>query len=191
MRYPVIKRILGFLGVGVGVGLTTALYIIGDGLTDEAQRADLAVILGNQVTADGRPSLRLRARLDRAVMVYQNGSCDYLLVSGGVGREGVDEAVVMKTYLVEQGIPESVVFVDSQGFNTYLTARHTAELMEQHEFESVIAVSQFFHITRSKVALRQQGIETVAGAHAHFFEVRDFYATAREVVALYVYLVRY
>jgi vancomycin permeability regulator SanA len=48
-------------------------------------------------------------------------------------------------------------------------------------------VTQFFHITRSRYALQRAGIDTVYSAHASYFEARDVYSLAREVIALPVY----
>lgn len=44
------------------------------GLWDDARQADVCVALGNTVGRDGRPSGRLRARLDKAVELYRAGT---------------------------------------------------------------------------------------------------------------------
>jgi vancomycin permeability regulator SanA len=51
-------------------------------------------------------------------------------------------------------------------------------------------VSQFFHVPRARRTLRRCGVPTVCGAHADYFEWRDVYATAREVLAYYAYLLK-
>ena len=55
------------------------------GLHDEIHSADLAVVPGNTVYANGTPSARLAARLDRALELYQQGLFPLILVSGGTG----------------------------------------------------------------------------------------------------------
>ena len=60
--------------------------------------------------------------------------------------------------------------------------------MEDMNLSSVTIISQFYHITRTKLAFRKVGFENVYTAHAKYFEVRDIYSLAREFVAYYKYL---
>ncbi len=96
--------------------------IVADGLADELEASDLAVVFGNKVNEDGTPSPRLKARLDRAHELYRARTVPLLLVSGGLGREGFDEAKVMADYLAGRGMPREHILVDSAGNNSYLTA---------------------------------------------------------------------
>ena len=167
------------------------LVIIGDGLTDEVFEADLAIVLGNKVHPDGTPSPRLVARLSRGLELYEDGQVKALLVTGATGKEGPDEALVMRQWLVDAGVPPEAILVDSGGINTYHSAKNARVLMQAHGFASVIAVSHYYHLTRTKLALRRAGIQTVGAAHARGGpELRDPYSILREVVGYYVYLVR-
>ncbi|BDA69811.1 hypothetical protein RIVM261_089910 [Rivularia sp. IAM M-261] len=169
--------------------IPVAILVI-DGLHDDIHQADSAVVLGNKVETNGKPSPRLQARLDKTIQLYQQGLFANVIVSGGVGIEGFDEAVVMKQYLVAHGIPETRVYVDSNGNTTYLTAKNTARIMKENNWQSVMVISQYFHIPRSKLALNKFGISQVYSAHANFYELRDVYSTAREVVGYASYLFR-
>jgi vancomycin permeability regulator SanA len=160
------------------------------GLNDDLDRSDVAVVLGNTVNADGKPSARLQARLDKTIELYQQRVFKNTIVSGGLGKEGFDEAIVMKQYLVAHGIPSTQIYVDSQGNTTYLTAKRAAQLMTEHNWQSAIAISQYFHLPRTKLALQRFGIKTVHTAHADFFELRDLYSTVREVFSYCSYQLR-
>jgi vancomycin permeability regulator SanA len=160
------------------------------GLNDDIDRADVAVVLGNTVNPDGKPSERLQARLNKTIQLYQQGIFKNTIVSGGVGKEGFDEAAVMKQYLVARGLPTERIYIDSQGNNTYLTAKRTAQLMTEHQWQSAIAISQYFHLPRTKLALERFGVKTVYTAHADFFELRDLYSTVREVFSYCSYQLR-
>lgn len=179
----------GFVAAGAGLFLLAAGALAIEGLTDEVRPSDTAVVLGNQVHPDGTPSARLAGRLDRALALYRDGDARSIIVSGGVGREGVPEGDAMKLYLVERGVPASAVIVDNAGANTWATARNAAAIMQTHRMTSAIVVSQHFHIARTKLAFRKHGF-LVGGAHARFFELRDLYSTAREVPAYVKYLLR-
>jgi vancomycin permeability regulator SanA len=169
--------------------IASATLVI-DGLNDHVHKADVAVVLGNAVQSNGQPSPRLKARLDKALQLYRQELFSNIIASGGVGIEGYDEAVVMKRYLMMQGVPDNHVFVDSDGRNTYLTAKHSAHLMKEKRWTSALVISQYFHIPRTRLALKQFGIASIYSAHAEFFEVRDIYSTAREVVGYSSYLFR-
>jgi uncharacterized SAM-binding protein YcdF (DUF218 family) len=51
----------------------------------------------------------------------------------------------------------------------------------------VTVVTQYFHVPRTRLALRRQGVADIRSAHAAYFELRDLYAIAREVAALPAY----
>lgn len=170
--------------------LLSVVAILADGLTDERCFTDVALVLGNRVEPGGQPSPRLQARLDKAVQLYHQGHFPRIIVSGGVGQEGYDEAAVMQATLIARGIPAARIFVDSAGDDTYNSARNTARLLTAHELQSVLVISQHFHLARAKLALRRFGVTTVCAVRADYFEWRDIYATAREVVAYYVYLTK-
>lgn len=159
-----------------------------DGLNDNIGTSDVAVVLGNKVELDGKPSNRLKGRLDRAVELYDKEYFNYVIVSGGTGIEGFNEATVMKKYLVEKGIPDEVVLLDQEGYNSFMTAQNTKGIMGDMDLNSVTIISQFYHITRTKLAFRKVGFDNVYTAHAKYFEMRDIYSLFREFFAYYKYL---
>lgn len=170
--------------------LGSALVIIGDGLTDDIHTCDVAIVPGNKIERDGRPSKRLQARLDKAIELFRQQSFCHIIVSGGVGVEGFDEAQVMRGYLLEHGIPESGITADSQGTTTFATAHNARVIMRNKGFTTAMVISQYFHITRLRLAVRKFGTDTVFSAHAHYWEWRDIYSIMRETIGYYVYLVR-
>ena len=163
-------------------------FVVIDGLNDELKPVDVAVVLGNKVDANGQPSERLKARLDKSVELYEGGYFTFIIVSGGIGKEGFDEAKVMKSYLIDKGITEDKIIEDSNGYNSFMTAQNTSKIMDELELDSVMIITQYFHITRTKLVFRKMGIEEVYSAHAKIFEFRDIYSIMREFPAYYKYL---
>lgn len=161
-------------------------YVFSDGL-DEPGIADVAVVLGNKVNEDGTLSPRLKARLDEAYTLFTLNRVKGIIVSGGLGKEGFYEGDKMKEYLVKKGIPDSLMIVDNKGNNTEATVENTKIICKERGFKSVIVVSQWFHITRTKYMFRKSGL-AVKGAAPNYFEWRDFYAVTREFFAFYAYL---
>lgn len=169
--------------------LGTATLIL-SGLRDDLGPADVALVLGNTVQPDGQPSPRLQARLDKTLELYRAGYFPTIIASGGVGKEGYDEAVVMRDYLAEHGVPRDRILVDSAGATTFASARNTRRIAQEQHFTSVFVVSQYFHLPRSRLALHQQGFATVRSAHANYAEARDFYSVPRELIGYVRYLFR-
>jgi vancomycin permeability regulator SanA len=168
--------------------LAHAAYIVADGLTDEIARTDAAVVLGNTIERDGQPSARLKARLEKGVELYEKNLVAKIIVSGGFGAEGFEEAEVMRSFLVGKNIPAADIILDKDGYDTYKTAVGTRAIMEANNFRSVTIVSQYFHITRTRLAFQKLGIENVYAAHADYFELRDIYSIIREFTGFYIYL---
>ena len=172
--------------------LVHLVWIVGDGLVDEGRTADVAVVLGNRVEPSGEPSPWLRARLDRGLSLYRAGRVQAVIVSGGLGVEGHEEATVMKRYLVERGVPRARVLEDRDGYSTFRTANTVGRLMRARGDRSAFVVSQYYHVARSKLALRRAGVCEVYGARARLeLGPRDLWSVGRELVALPLYYLRW
>lgn len=199
MNYPLklpwanwLKQAATLVGLGLSASLLCTLFIIADGLQDRLGYADAGLVLGNSVNQDGTLSPRLQARLDKALALYRSGYFrTTIITSGAVGKEGHDEAAVMKGYLVAQGVSATDILVDSHGNTTFASARNTSVLARQHHFNSVLVVSQYYHLPRSRFILQRCHLPNVYSAPADFFELRDVYSSLRETAAFIHYLVRY
>ena len=130
-------------------------------------------------------SPRLIARLNRGLQLYNDSLVKRIIVSGGLGKEGHYEGSKMADYLIAQGVPAAHITTDNAGNTTRLTAQNVARLFPA--LESATVVSQYFHISRAKLAMQQAGIERVEGASPRYFEWRDFYSSTREFFGWYKY----
>ena len=185
-----LRLVLAIAAVLIVAMLFATAILLWDGLRDELGHADVALVLGNTVHPDGTPSRRLAARLDRTLELYRGGYFPLIIVSGGPGKEGHDEAVVMRDYLVHRGVPAESILVDSEGVNTFASARKTQQVMRERGLSKVLVITQYFHVPRSKLALKKFGISTVYSAHARYFEGRDLYSIPREVAGIAKYTLR-
>ncbi len=194
-KRPLKKRLLITLllatSLGIALFILTEIAIVYNGFTDEVFPADAALILGSTVFPDGSLSDRLRARLDRGLKLYEDGIVPHLVVSGGLGKEGHWEGSAMAVYLTTQGVPETSVTIDNEGSNTYQSARNFAAIAEARQMESVIIVSQFFHISRTRLILGKLGVTRVGAAHSTLYTRRDIYSTLREFPAYVKYALVY
>lgn len=183
-----LHSLLVFVAAIAALYLAAAGLIVRAGWSDEIFPADLLVVLGNEVYADGTPSPRLAARLDKAIELFPQGVAPQIIVSGGEGKSGSSEAVAMAGYLKARGVPEEALVLDSSGVNTWATALFTKEYMRTHGLNRVIAVSQYFHLPRTRASLEALRVGRVGTATAQYVEQRDWFSITREVPALAFYM---
>lgn len=185
------KKLIILVLIGLAWFFVHSVIIVVDGFVDEVEHVDAIVVLGNMVNDDGSPSPRLQSRLDKAAELYEEGYADWIFLSGGISIEnGQDEADGMANYLESLGISKMNMISDREGFDTYVSAKNTKQFMEWYGWDSVLIVSNYYHISRSKLAFNKVGIENVYSASADFYEIRDFYSIFREFAAYYYYVIR-
>ena len=180
------KKKMIFIAV-ILIYFVTVLSIILSGLKDNLFKTDLIVVLGTKVSPEGIPSAGLAARLNKAIEIYQQGYAPHILVSGGTGKEGYDESIAMADFLIARGIPASAIVKDGQGNNTRATARNTYQYMQQHQLNSVIVISQYYHIARIKLAFKHEGIRQIGSGSPAYGSWRDFYSVSRELLGYPIY----
>lgn len=138
------------------------IYSTIDGLGDAGTSADIAVILGNKVNEDGTLSKRLEKRLECGLALYRQGRAKRILVSGGLGKEGFYEGDKMRDYMIANGVPDSVIIVDNLGTNTIATVENLRKLKDSLGFSSIIVVSQYYHLTRTKMLFRKAEMKNIS-----------------------------
>lgn len=175
----------------VAMGLVTCCALVAiDGLQERVEKADAIVVLASLVKKHDVPSARLVARLQRGLDLWRAGVAPVVVVSGGVTREGIDEAAEMRAWLLKQGVPDSAIVTDPAGRNTWATAAFVKRWLDQRGGSRVVAVSQYFHLTRTRLALRRHGVAWVGSSPARILEWRDLYSLPRDTWGLFVYAFR-
>jgi len=161
------------------------------GTTDYRCRAPFVVVFGAEVHRDGRMSTSLRDRVETALGLYRDGLVRQVIVSGGVGESGYNEALVMREALLVAGVPAADVVVDSDGVNTLATVRHTAAFFTPGSRPAALAVSQFYHLPRIRLAYQQLGwdVRTVPARRSQPIRQTPW-LVLREVPAFWLYYLR-
>jgi len=162
------------------------------GTTDYRRPADAAVIFGARVYATGVPSPLLGDRIATGVELYRSGLVPRLVMSGGDGSDGFNEARVMRDVAVAAGVDPSAVIVDPAGNSTEATVANVMPLLaartgSAHPLQ-LIAVSQAYHLPRVQLAFANAGIDvlTVPAADPEFIGEMPL-LIAREVLAFWAY----
>jgi len=115
----------------------------------------VALVPGASVYANGQPSQILADRLDKACELYKNGKVKRFLLSGDHGTRTYNEVEAMKSYLNNKGVPDSVIFTDHAGFDTYSSMVRAKKVFE---VDSLTIVTQAFHLRRAVYIARKQGL---------------------------------
>ncbi|NGQ94818.1 YdcF family protein [Brevibacillus sp. SYP-B805] len=158
----------------------------------EPKKADVAIVLGASVWGD-QPSPGLRERLDLALSLYQEGYVPFLLVSGGLGEgKKVEEAVVMKNYLMEKGVPEDSIIVENKARSTYENLAFSQKLMEDYGFKTALVVSHGYHLARAVDMAKELGMDVhPVGAKSNvlytpYYKAREVFAYTKWILSEYL-----
>ena len=196
LKWPAFTRRNGFripfLLFVLWIG-THVIVITWQGLQNDPPPADVAMVLGNRVYADGSLANWTKGRVDRALELYREGKVKRIFCSGGLGVEDhFPEGTAMRNYLLAQGVPDSAVVADNDGANSYATAADFNKWNEERKYSKVIVVSQFYHISRSVYILRKTGfVGAIYSASSKQYHFKDLFGTLREVPAFYKYMLVY
>jgi len=154
------RRAVGLILVAAAAVYTVALVtVLVVSQQDQRRPVDAIVVLG-AAQYNGRPSPVLRARLDHALRLYNEGFATRIVVTGGVGRgDTTSEATVGRQYLVSHGVPRSDVVAQPQGRSTQASITAVADWLEAEHLERVILVSDPFHMFRLRLEARRTDLE--------------------------------
>lgn len=155
-------------------------YIIDFSEAEKLGDVDCIIVLGAGVNRDGSMSSVLHQRVSAGSKLYYAGVSDRLLLSGDHSRKDYNEVGVMKAYMTEKGIPESVVFTDHAGFDTYDTMYRARDIFKA---KKVLIVTQDFHVSRAVYIARSLGLEAYGYACDGKNTFAGFRNEGRETVA--------
>ncbi|MCU7725963.1 YdcF family protein [Actinoplanes sp. KI2] len=152
----------------------------------DAPTAEVAIVLGTEVTVDGRPSPRLAGRLETAAALVRAGKARVVLVSGDSNGGSGDEPAAMAAYLTALGVDTRRIVTDPHGLDTYDTCIRARDV---YGVTRALVVTQSFHVDRAVTLCRHLGIDAegvVARCHCPATllvekSVRDYFASGKAV----------
>ena len=139
--------------------IITAVNITHYGKVDEKAHCDVAIILG-AATSDGEVSPVYRERINHGIWLYENGYVDYLILTGGIGKENeMSDARAAKQYAMEKGIPEHVILIEEKSTITEENLEYAKAIMDEHSLDTAIIVSDPLHMKRAMLMASDYGID--------------------------------
>lgn len=125
---------------------------------DEARPADVIVVMGASQWS-GKPSPVFKARLDHAHDLYKSGYAQKIILTGGVGEgEIFSESYIGKKYLVDKGIAAADIFLEETGRTSWQSLNNISKIIKTQNINSVILVSDAFHMMRLRKMANDLGI---------------------------------
>ncbi len=146
----------------LGLALIGAIYV--QARMDQTRAVDAIVVLGT-TQYNGVPQAVLRARLERALVLYRDGIAPTIIVTGG-GQPGdtYTEAESSQMYLVEAGIPEDAIVLENEGRDSWQSMVGVRDITEARGLDRILIVSDGFHLLRLKVMAARLGLTAFATA---------------------------
>lgn len=146
-----ILRIFLFLTAILLIGFSVLIVkIYNQSRIDEARQVDGIVVLGASQW-NGSPSPIFKSRLDHAFNLYKNNYASKIILTGGVGEdESMSESSVGKIYLMQKGVKESAIYIEEEGRTSWQSLNQVAQIIKDQNLDSVILVSDSFHMMRLK-----------------------------------------
>lgn len=100
-------------------------------------------------------------RLLTAVRLQRKLDVPILLSGGQVYEDTGAEAKIARRMLIDLGVPEDQILVETRSINTTQNARYSAEILREHGFTQPILVTSAFHMKRAVLNFEKQGIDVV------------------------------
>ncbi len=142
----------------------TLLQVWSTGRSDHDRPVDAIVVMG-AAQYDGRPSPQLKARLDHVVELWNDGLAPMVIVTGG-NRPGdrFTEAEASRRYLIDAGVPESVIEGEETGTSSWESLDNVAAQADSWGVRTVLLVSDPFHSLRIRLMAEELGLSAHTSA---------------------------
>ncbi len=151
--------------------------------SNELPKTYTAIVLGAGLLQNEKLSPIFKDRVDIAIGLYRKGKVETILVAGDDGSITYNEVNPARDYLLTQGIPSEVIFLDHAGFDTYSSMYRARDIFL---VKDAIIVTQSFHLPRAIFIARRLGIHAYglpADQHTYLFKnnVREVLADVKAV----------
>lgn len=141
----------------------------------------VGLLLGcSRTLRDGRMNLFFQNRINAAVLLFNTGKVDNIIVSGDNSVSSYDEPTEMKNALVARGIPQENIFCDYAGFRTLDSVVRAKHIFRA---DDLVVISQEFHNKRAIFIAQHNGVAAVGFNAAEVNVVHSFKTKTRELLA--------
>jgi vancomycin permeability regulator SanA len=190
-----LRFVLGGLVISALVVVGTAFRVWQVAREDDRTHADMAVVLG-AAQYNGVPTDVLKARLEHAKRLYDQGVVKYIATTGG--RQPGDEYTegeAGKIWLVDNGVPDDRVLEIGEGNDTLGSIHALAVTARERQLKTAVIVSDPWHSLRARSMAEDEGLEawpspTRSGPNVQTRETQLFYIRRETGALLYYHLMK-
>ena len=178
-RLKIIKRLLFLSIVSLTIILSIPLYVnytVRHTLfshINNVEGKEFAIVLGAGIKKNGTPGSYLKQRLDDTYKLFNSKKIKKIVLTGDNGAIDHDEISVMNNYLVKKGVPQSILFADYAGFDTYTSMERATKTFA---IDEAIIVSQGYHLPRAVYIAQYKGINAVGFSSNPNYGKKRYYA---------------
>jgi uncharacterized SAM-binding protein YcdF (DUF218 family) len=138
---------------------------------EDSTTYDAGIVLGGGMVTIDRPMDRLifqdnTDRVLQAVELYKKGRIQRILLSSGSGSmifSDIYEGALLRRFLIDTGIPDSVILVDSTSRNTHENAINSVQLLNDSlPNGKYLLITSAMHMYRAQACFSKLGCETTA-----------------------------
>lgn len=185
------RVVTGILAIAILLGWYAATTVYLFSLKDETRPADAAIVLGAAVVRE-QPSAVFRERINHAVQLYQSGTVQTLIFTGGVGnRDEMAEAEVGRSYAIARGVNATDILTEITSTTTSENLRNAQLVAQQNGLETFLIVSTPNHMRRALAVandLKMEAYSSPTRTIRWINTVSRSFSFFREVAAYSVYL---
>lgn len=110
---------------------------------------DCVIVCGCPASHDGKVTPSLKSRCDKAIELYHQGYCHYILMSGGAAHNQYIEAQVMKDYALLNGVKEEDIIIEPKSKSTYHNMIYCQEIIREHHWQCCLVVTNSWHLRKT------------------------------------------
>ena len=164
-KLPFKKIISALLALGLIAILSFGGFLAIYGGQDTADYTEQTLIVLGCGLRGERVSVGLAKRLNKAAEYHEKNKEAMIIVSGGQGpQEDISEALAMKRYLINKGIPEDKIIMEDKSTSTITNFRNSRAIMEEKDMDlsSVVFVTNAYHVYRGAYYAENEGFIDIA-----------------------------
>jgi uncharacterized SAM-binding protein YcdF (DUF218 family) len=111
--------------------------------------SDAAIVLGAG-SGNGKISPVFRERVNHSIYLYNKNRVKAIILTGGYGaNQKQSDSEVAKKYLLSQGIPEHIIYIEKKSKYTIENLIEAKHIMDSLRFKSALIVTDPLHMKRS------------------------------------------
>ena len=165
----IIKTVLGTCAAGLAIPAVCYMpFVIHDAVKKYDDDCEYLMILGSVILGEDTPSGQLVERMDRAVVYLKSHLTTKAVCCGGCFRkeQKVSEALIIKSYLMNNGIEEERILLEEKSTTTYENFEFALKIIADDSGKSaeetkIAYLTSDYHIFRSGIIAKQSGVKDV------------------------------